>query len=317
MYEPVIDRTTLLEGPAHILWDKPAAKAEWKYCWSDGDVKVDLLRTAKEVKVSGLGQIDDPAKDEIIEVEFTPAGNIAGGLLDWMYSGVFSLLPGQSIFGSADSPVWVHTIDGKLLEISNARVTQFPTLQFGTGLPRFSGTAKMTGIIRKGVPRSAADCLFKAIVAEPFTAIPSIGEWVHLPCLATWALPTPRTIMTNQDGWTFRAGHTVSPRYNPDVGTFDFRLEQIAVSASCTPINISDADLLSAAVIGADRRLGKSGANADLTLAEDAPGITAVLRNARLTEKPIIYGEGKPRAGQITWQAFYGTGGIASLAYSE
>ena len=316
-YEPIIDRTTLFEGPAHILYDKPVDKADWRYCWSAGDVTVNLLRTGKEVVVSGLGQIDDPAKDEIIEVEFTPSGNISGGLLDWMFSDVFTLKPGMSIFGAADTPVWVHSIDGKILEISNARVTQFPTLQFGTGLARFSGTAKMTGIIRKGVARCEADCLFKPIVAEPFTAIPDRGEWVHLPCLATWALAAPRTIMTSQDGWTFTAGHTISPRVNPDVGTFDFRLEQVNVTAACTPINVSDADLLSAAVIGENRRLGVSGANADLTLAEDYPGITAVLRNARLTAKPIVYGEGKPRAGQLTWQAFYGKGGIASLGYSE
>ena len=45
--EPVIDRTTLLEGPGHILYGKPAQKADWRYCWSSGDVTVHLLRTAK------------------------------------------------------------------------------------------------------------------------------------------------------------------------------------------------------------------------------------------------------------------------------
>ena len=107
--------------------------------------------------------------------------------------------------------------------------------------------------------------------------------------------------------------HTVTPRVNPDVGTFDYRLDNVGVQVGCTPINISDIDLLSSSVIGTDRRLGASSPSADLTLAEDYPGITAILRNARLTTKPIVYGEAVPRAGALTWQAFYGISGLASV----
>ena len=313
-YTPVIDRTKLYEGPAHILWDKPASPAEWKYCWSNGNVTVHLLRTAKEVPVSGLGNIDDPAADEIITAEFTPAGNTGGGLFDWMFGGILTRLPGQSIFDVEDTPVWIHALDGTLIEISNAKVTAFPAVQFGTGLARFSGACTVTGVIKKNTPRSAEGALFSVLAPVPFAHTPDKDDWTHLPCLATWNLSDPRAIMTNQDGWTLTMLHAVSPRVNPDVGTYDFRLDTVGVQAACTPINVSDVDLLSSAVIGSDRRLGVSSPAADLTLAEDVPGLTAILRNARLTSKPIVYGASTPRAGALTWQAFYGTSGLASIA---
>jgi hypothetical protein len=302
-YEPVIDRTTLLEGPAHIIYDKPGTKADWKYCWCAGDVTVHLVHTAKDVPVAGWGNIDDPRRDEVVEIDFTPAGNFGAALFNWMFSGVFSLLPGQSIFGATDSPVHVHTLDGKLMTVSNARVTTFPSVRFGAGLARFEGTAKITGVVKRNTARTAAGALFTAPAAETFLASPDPDDWVHLPCLATWGLAAPLTVATDENGWTLRAAHTLSPRVNPDLGTYDFRVDQSLVEASCRPVNITDADLLSAAVIGASRAIGAASPRGTLQLAEDYPGLTAKLYGARLASKPAVYGAG-PRAGELTWRAY-------------
>jgi hypothetical protein len=302
-YEPTIDRTTLLEGPAHILFDKAADKADWQYCWCNGNVTVHLMHVAKELPVSGYGNIDDPRRDEYIEIDFTPANNFNADLFAWMFSGVFGKLPGQSLFDSADTPVYVHTLDGKLLAVANARVTQFPALKFGAGLARFEGAAKITGVVKKDTARTAAGTLFAAPVAEAFTAVPASTDWIHLPCQATWALPAPLTLMSNEDGWTLRAAHTVSPRYNPDVGTYDFRIDQCAVEVSGRPVNVTDADLLSAALAGSSRAIGQASPRGTFTLAEDHPGLTARLYGARLTSKPAVYGA-EPRAGELAWRAY-------------
>lgn len=303
-YAPTFDRTTLLEGPAHLIFDKPATKADWKYCWCKDNVSVHLLHKPKDQQVSGFGQIDDPRMDEIIEVDFTPANNFSEALFDWMFSGVFALSPGQSIFPALDSPVYVHTLDGKLLTIANARVTQFPTIRFGAGNARFEGACKLTGIIKKSTARTTAGALFTAATAEDFLAVPEDDEWVHLPCLATWGLTAPLTIMTDDKGWSLKAAHTISPRYNPDVGTYDFRVDQAVVEASCRPITITDAQLISDAIAGASRAIGQSSPRGTLTLAEDNPGLTAVLYGARLVSKPAIFGEKEPRSGELTWRAF-------------
>lgn len=312
-YAPTIDRTTLLEGPAHIIFSKPATKADWLYCWCKDNVTVHLVHKAKEMPVAGFGNIDDPRMDEIIEVDFTPANNFSEALFDWMFSGVFALKPGQSIFASTDSPVYIHTLDGKLLTIANARVTQFPTIRFGAGNARFEGSCKITGVIKKSVARTTAGALFTAATSEDFTAIPAAANWQHLPCLATWGLTAPITIMTDEKGWSLKAAHTISPRYNPDVGTYDFRVDQAVVEASCRPINVTDTDLLSAAIIGASRALGQSSVSASLTLAEDNPGLTAVLYGARLVSKPAIFGDKEPRSGELTWRAFPVAGALAAV----
>jgi len=312
-YAPTIDRTTLLEGPAHLIFDKPATKADWKYCWCQGNVTVTLVHKPKPMPVSGFGDIDDPRMDEIVEVDFTPAGAFSEAMFDWMFSGVFALKPGQSIFPATDSPCHVHTLDGKLLTIANARVTTFPAIRFGAGNARFEGAAKLTGVIAKSTARTTAGALFTAPASETFTAVPLGTEWVHLPCAATWALSSPLTIVTDDKGWTLRAAHTISPRYNPDAGTYDFRVDAAVVEASCRPISITDATLISTAIIGASRALGQSSPSATLTLAEDNPGLTAVLYGARLVSRPMVYGDAEPRAGELTWRAHYGASGLAAV----
>lgn len=303
-YEPTIDRTTLLEGPAHIIFSKPETKANWLYCWCRDNVTFHLVHKPKEMVVSGYGSIDDPRMDEIVEIDFTPAGNFSEALFDWLFGGVFTLKPGQSIFASTDSPVWLHTLDGQLWTVANARVTQFPTLRFGAGGPRFEGAAKITGVIKKSTARTTVGALFTAPAAETFTAVPAGTEWQNLPCRAIWDLAADIEIMTDEKGWSLKAGHTMSPRYNPDVGTFDFRVDSVSVEASCRPINVNDATLISAAVIGASRALGQSSISGSLTLAEANPGLTAVLYGARLVSKPQVYGEKDARSGELTWSAY-------------
>lgn len=313
-FTPTIDRTLLLEGPAHIIIDKPVTKADWKYCWCTGNVTVHLIHKPKEMPVSGFGSIDDPRMDEYLEVDFTPAGNFSAAMLAFLFSGVFALKPGASVFSATDTPCWIHTLDGQLLTLTNARVTQFPAIRLGTGLSRFEGAAKLTGVIGKGLARSAAGALFTAPAAEAFTAVPSPTDWVHLPCKAVWDLTADIEIMTDEKGWTLKAAHQISPRYNPDVGTYDFRVDAAAIEASCRPVNVSDATLISAAIIGADRRLGKSSTSGTLTLAEDNPGLTAILNGARLSSKPMVYGEKEPRAGELTWKAYPVAGSLGSVA---
>lgn len=312
-YEPTIDRTTLLEGPAHIIYSKPVTKADWKYCWCNGNVTVQLVHKPKDMAVSGFGQIDDPRMDETVEIDFTPAGNFSEALFDWMFSGVFALKPGQSIFPAADSPVYVHTLDGKLLTVANARVTTFPAIRFGATGPRFEGAAKITGVVAKSTARTAEGALFTAPGAEAFTACPLGSEWVHLPCKATWGLSVPLTLVSDDQGWTLRAAHTISPRVNADMGTYDFRVDSAVVEVTGRPISIDDEDLLSAAIAGASRAIGQSSPSGTLTLAEDNPGLTAALYGARLVSKPAIFGEAEPRSGELTWRAFRTSAGLASV----
>jgi hypothetical protein len=313
-YEPTIDRTTLLQGPAHIIFDKAALKADWQYLWCNGSVTVSLARDPKPIAVAGFGPIDDPAKDEWVEIDFTPAGNFSSAVFDWMFSGVFAKLPGASIFASDDTPCYIHTLDGYIMEVANARVVQFPTIRWGAGNPRFEGSAKIVGVIKKSTARTTAGALYTEAVAEAFTAVPLSTEWLHTPCLATWALAAPLTIMTDDKGWTLKAAHTLKEQYNPDVGRYDYRVGQIAVEASCRPININDRQILGTAIAGASRAIGAASPNASLTLAEDYGGLTAVLYGARLASKSAIYGEEEPRAGELLWRAYHTTDGLAAVA---
>jgi hypothetical protein len=54
-------------------------------------------------------------------------------------------------------------------------------------------------------------------------------------------------------------------------------------------------------MIGASRLLGTTIAGADLTLAEDNPGLTAVVKNAIITPPSSVFDTQNPIAGACTW----------------
>ncbi len=308
-YQPTISRDTLLEGPAHLIMDKTGLEAAWKYLWCSGAVTVNLVPANKDVPVAGFGNIDSIKTDEIIEVDFTPAGEISSDILTFLYNSVLSAKIGSSLFGASDTPVWVHSLDGKLLALTCAKVTTLPTLLMGVPNQRFEGTAKLSAIIGKGLARSTANSLFTPVSALAFGRQPDPTKWQHLPVKAIWTglqrgAPAADIEIETEAGWKVNIQITMTARKAANVGTFTFRLDSIGMQASCKPLNLAEVELFGAKVIGSDRRIGTRIAGSTLTLTEDYPGVTAILNGAKLTTSPLVYDSANPRAGECTWTAY-------------
>lgn len=306
-YAPTFSREDLLQAPAHIIIDKTGLAAAWKYLWCDGTVTATLPHDDKVIKVAGFGEIDQVKTDERVEVDFTPAGNMDAAVLAWMFNDLLSKRIGSTLFGAADTPAYIHSLDGRLLTLTCAAVTTFPTLLMGIPNQRFEGGAKLTGIIGNGLARSAANALFTPFADLEFTRQPVPAEWGHLPVKATWTglVDGETTIeIETEAGWKINVGIALKPVKAANLGTINYKVTGIVMTASCKPLNLTEVHLFGSKVIGSSRLLGTGVTGTTLTLAEDYGGITTVLNGAKMTSAPVVFDVDNPRAGECVWTAY-------------
>jgi hypothetical protein len=305
-YAPTFNREDLLQAPAHIVISKAVENA-WKYLWCDGTVTAMLPHDDKIIKVAGFGEIDQVKTDERVEADFTPAGNMDQDVLDWMFRGILAKRIGSCLFEAADTPAYIHSLDGRLLTLTCAAVTTYPTLLMGIPNQRFEGSAKLTGIIGNGLARSVEGALFLPFYDAPFVQQPVPSEWGHLPVRATWeGLLNGLDVIEieSEAGWKINVGVALKPVKAANLGTINYKITGIVMTASCRPLNLSEVQLFSAKVIGGSRLLGTGVTGTTLTLAEDYGGITAVLNGAKMTAAPVVFDEDNPRAGECVWTAY-------------
>lgn len=292
--QPSIQADTIYMGAAHILFGTD------KYLWAEGPVQVKLVRAELDVRVAGFGRVSAPSTDETIEITFQPSNRINADILTYLYGGVFAAMPGASYFGSTDTPIKVHTMAGRALAIANCKPTAFPALQFGVGVKRFAGPVTLTGILKRGTARGTAGALFTDWADLAWSAEPDEADYPQSPCQVTWGNIAAKNLEA-MDAWTFTPQVNLRPMVLPNLGTVDYRIDDVSAQVSATPANLTEAELWQTYAIGASRLLGKTIAGADLTLAEDNPGLTAVLKNAVITPPTSTFDTQNPIGGQCVW----------------
>ena len=294
-YNPAVDRTTLVEGPAHIILPDGTT-----YLWTDGAVNVDLVTEFTQIEAAGFGVLDEARRrDERIEASCPLAGNMPAAVLTYLFGTLGTAQLNTSVHGAADAAWKVHALDGTLITFKSGAIHELPTLRMGAGNRRWDGSAKIVGVLGKGLARTDTGALYTRATGQAFSAVPAIADFTNLPVRATWG----ENEIATQDGWkvSFKLG--LSPRRDPNVGTFDYRLTSLVVEARARPLNLDDALLSTAYVVGSSTRIGASRTGANLLLVEDNPGLTVCLNNAVLVSNPVAFGADEPRLGELTWRA--------------
>jgi hypothetical protein len=294
-YAPTIDRTTLVTGPGHFLYG--ASLASTLYAES---IKAELVTERFPVAPAGFGTIDWRKKDENIKLSVKPIGefNAALATLLWPYG---ATAVGASIYGATDVAMGVQSMAGQKLSAVCAAITKMPKLTIGA--ERFLvGDFEVTGILGKGLARTSAAALY-ALASTAWSGQPTVANFISLPAQATWALGTPETIVA-KDGWEIDFNLSLDWQKNPNVGTFDALFKDLEVTASCTPMAYSESKWASLLVQSTGAAIGAtSRTQADLTIAQDNPGATVVLKNAWLESVPLQYGVNQDRVGKVVWKA--------------
>jgi hypothetical protein len=292
--QPSIEPDTIYMGAAHILFDTN------KYLWAEGAVQVRLVRPELDNQVAGFGKVSSPSIDETIEVTFQPSNRINADILTFLYGSLFSAMPGASYFGSTDTVVKIHTMAGRVLTLANCKPTTFPALQFGVGVKRFAGPVTLTGILKRGTTRGTANALFTPWAALAWDQEPDEADYPQSTCQVTWGNIAAKNLEAI-DAWVLTPQITMRPLTLPNLGTLDYRISEVSVQVSATPANLTEAELWQTYIIGTSRLLGKTVAGADLTLAEDNPGLTAVVKNAIISTPNTTFDPDAPIAGSCVW----------------
>jgi hypothetical protein len=274
--QPSITADTIYMGAAHILFDTS------KYLWAEGNVTVRLIRAELDNQVAGFGKVSSPSTDETVEVTFQPSNRINADILTFLYGSVFSAMPGTSYFGSTDTVVKVHTMAGRALTLANCKPTTFPSLNFGVGVKRFGGPVTLTGILKRNTTRGTANALFTPWADLAFSVEPDEADYPQSTVQVTWGNIAAKNLEA-MDAWVFTPQVSLRPVVLPNLGTVDYRIDDVSVQVSATPANLTEAELWQTYMIGSSRLLGTTVAGADLTLAEDNPGLTAVVKNGMAT----------------------------------
>lgn len=303
---PTLAGDTIYQGAAHLVISKgatPLVPATWTYLFCEGVVTVRLVRPTRDVQVAGFGTVAEPSTDETVEVTFTPSGRIDAAILAFLWGDILGKMPGSSWFGAQNHPLWIHTMGGRIMEVANCRPTTFVPINFGVGVPkRFGGSVTCTGVVKRATARTAEGALFTPWSDQAWAAAPDEDDFPSFPCAVTWASLAGVTI-EGLEAWTLTPQATLTPRSPSNVGTIDFTVSAVTLEASCVAANLAEANLWAEYAIGASRALGTQVAGGDLTLAEDAGGLTAVVKNAVWRDPKTAFDVTAPIAGQTSFRS--------------
>ena len=85
------------------------------------------------------------------------------------------------------------------------------------------------------------------------------------------------------------------------LGTVDYTIAGVSVTATCTPLGLTEAQILAALPITKGRGASLAGTN-DLVIAGTG-GLTVTLKNATMVTGPLQWGNTTLRAGEVAFRA--------------
>lgn len=281
-------RQSIISGPGTITFDGV-------HFWDKDGITAEIESATQEIPSSISGNLDTIKTDQIGRVSLTPVGNLSEALISVLYPS-YAQVPviGQSLFGSTDAPLVVSSRAGTKVTFAAAALTQLPKLRLSPVATAF-GQAQFTALVPNGKLPNDANTKFYTVAAATYAdGEPPRDGLSGFHYTGTFgSLSIPDTL----DGWTVTPEMKVDPVNTDSQGTIDYRLTGMVVRASCTPLGLTEAQLLGALPVLNGRGSSLASAN-DLVIASDG-GLTVTLKCASLVTGPIQWGATMLRAGQI------------------
>lgn len=296
-YQPSYDISAIVRGPAHLF----IADADTGAIWTTSCTLTPEESTFA-VEVAGFGSIDARRGDLVLKIACEGAGRLTADIIAFLW-GFGALKIGQLM---PQRSVWIKALDGSVYKIENAFVSQPPALALGANTVTY-GAFELTGILKNNTAREVPESLYAASTAT-FSGVPEPDEHPSLPVQASWAT-LPATAVRHQTAWSIEFGLELETKAPVDVGTIGAFVTGLTCTAKCTPFGMGDELLEKLVLQGAGAGIGRGRPGYDLTLRQDNPGLTVVLKNAKLSPFPLHFvASGQDRVGELTFTAFRGAG---------
>lgn len=288
-------RQSIVRGPGTVTYNSVKL-------FDQGGITAEIDTPTQDVGSSISGRLDTIKTDQVGKVTLTPVGNLSAELLAVLFpSWVRTPAIGRSVFGSADVPLHVSSRAGRKVSFLNAALTRCPELLLSPVKTAF-GQAEFTALLANGKLATDANSLFTEAAATYADGEPprtGLSGFHYAGKLGSLSIPD------TVDGWTVSVELQLAPVTTDSQGTVDYTLGGVNVTAKCTPLGLSEAQILGA--LPALRGRGASMAGADDLVIESDGGLVVTLRNATAVTGPLQWGTTTLRAGELGFTAHVDT----------
>lgn len=288
-------RQSIVRGPGTVTYNSVKL-------FDQGGITAEIDTPTQDVGSSISGRLDTIKTDQVGKVTLTPVGNLSAELLAVLFpSWVRTPDIGRSVFGSTDVPLHVSSRAGRKVSFLNAALTRCPELLLSPVKTAF-GQAEFTALLANGKLATDANSLFTEAAATYADGEPprtGLSGFHYAGKLGSLSIPD------TVDGWTVSVELQLAPVTTDSQGTVDYTLGGVNVTAKCTPLGLSEAQILGA--LPALRGRGASMAGADDLVIESDGGLVVTLRNATAVTGPLQWGTTTLRAGELGFTAHVDT----------
>ena len=288
-----INRTNILRGPGTVIYN---TGNDAQTIFDATGITADVESSSQEIPSSVSGAIDTIKTDQVGTIRLTPCGQLSDDLLALLYPyGTPSI--GARVFPDADVPITVHSVAGTKVTFVNAALTTMPPLTLSPVKTAF-GEAVFTALLGLGKKPSDASSFFTTAAVSYTAGGPDPTGIVGVQYAATFG---SLNILDTLDGWTVTPEIQLEPVTTDLLGTVDYTVSGVTCTATCTPLGLTESQLLGALPIAKDRGSSLKGA-ADLVIT-GAGGLTVTLKNATMLRGPLQWGNTTLRAGEVQFTA--------------
>lgn len=284
-------RQSIIRGPGTVTYGGVTI-------YDASGITAEVDSATQEVPSSIAGKLDTIKTDQTGKVSLTPVGNLSEALLDVLYpSWVRVPEIGRSVFGAVDAPLVVASKAGTKVTFFAAGMTKCPDLLLSPVKTTF-GAAEFGALLANGKLPTDANSLYKVeAAAYAYGEPPRTGLTGHHYTGTYGALSIPDTV----DGWTVGIEIQLQAVSTDSQGTIDYTLGGVNVTARCTPLGLSESQILAALPVLSGRGASLASAN-DLVVASEE-GLTVTLKKSAIVTGPLNWGTTTLRAGEIGFTA--------------
>ena len=296
-------RTSIIRGPGTVVYGG-------KTFFDASGISAEIESATSEIPSSISGSIATIKTDQTGKIRFTPCGQLAADLLALLYP-YGSPTVGSSVCGSADRPLVVHSLAGTKVSFVNAVLSKMPELYLSPIRTAF-GSAEFSAALGLAKAPGDADAFYKVEQAAYNSGAPDPEGITGVQYAGTFGdLSIPDTLA----GWTITPEVVLEPVTVDSVGTIDWTIAGVSCTATCTPVGLTEAEILAALPVSGARG-SMIGGESDLVVS-GAGGLKVTLMKASLVRGPLQWGTTTLRAGELGFTAHRSfAGGVPGPVFS-
>lgn len=283
-----INRNTILRGPGTVKFGGVTV-------FDANGITCEIESATQGLPSSISGEIGTIKTDQTGKISFTPCGQISAAILAAIYPYASAAI-GSSACGAADTPCVVHGMSGTRVTLVNCCVRKMPEIYLSPVKTAFGSVELAAALgLAKGPTDDAA--LYTVEQAAYDAGAPDPTGITGVAYAGTFgALSIPDTA----DGWTITPEVTLQPVSTDTLGTIDWTVASVGCTAKCTPLGLTEEQILAA--LPATRARGSLIGGDDLVVT-GAGGLKVTLHGASIVTGPLQWGNTQLRAGEIGFTA--------------